>query len=82
LPDSVARFIRQLDASGFERVGDEKSKSFGDRLITFERAPIEIRLIRDRGQWTADLIAEDWNDEARLNFPLFKGFATDEGPST
>ena len=41
----------------------------------FRQSPVEIRVIKDRGQWTADMIADGWTDAERVHFPLFHGFA-------
>jgi hypothetical protein len=73
LPSSISWFIRQLERSGFELTDDETSEAFGNRLMTFRREPVEIRVIRDRGQWTADLMATDWSGDERLAFPVLEG---------
>lgn len=72
LPDQVGWFVGQLHASGFEQVADERSESFGDRSLVFRRAPLELRLTKDRGQWSVDLIADGWSERDRVLFPLFR----------
>jgi hypothetical protein len=44
-------------------------------LIVFRREPLEIRLVKDRSQWSVDLMVEGWPERDRLVFPLFHGFA-------
>jgi hypothetical protein len=73
-PEAVAWLVRQLRDSGFEQVSEDQSASFGDLLLVFRRPPVELRLIRDRGQWTADLSGEGWPESDRLPLPLFEGF--------
>jgi hypothetical protein len=46
-------------------------------VIAFRREPVEVRLVKDRSQWSADLIADGWREQDRVNFPLFHGFALD-----
>jgi hypothetical protein len=36
---------------------------------------VELRLIRDRSQWSVDLSADGWDERERVPFPLFHGFA-------
>jgi hypothetical protein len=73
--------VRQLESRGFVRTSDEVHEAaFGNRLIVFKREPVEIRLVKDRGQWAADLIADGWPGRERLPFPLFHGFALEELP--
>jgi hypothetical protein len=82
LPDSVAWLVARLLHRGFSQVADTQSESFGDRLLVFRRPPVEVRLIRDRSQWTVDLIADGWPERDRVPFPLFHGFALDPGDVT
>lgn len=66
--------MRQLESSGFtcthEEVGEMDSA-----VIVFRRDPVEVRLVKDRSQWSTDLIAEGWPERDRVVFPLFHGFA-------
>jgi hypothetical protein len=71
LPRSVAGFIRRLSATRFEPVDEEADGSMGSGVMVFRREAIEIRVINDRGQWTADLIADGWSEGERLGFPIF-----------
>jgi hypothetical protein len=74
LPDSVARFIQRLEANGFVRTHEETGPT-DSGLIAFHRDPVEIRLVKDRSQWSVDLIANGWPERDRVLFPLFHGFA-------
>ena len=74
LPESVAWLVRQLGDSGFTQVEDQAG-SMDSRLIVFRRDPVELRLVKDRGQWSVDLIADGWCERDRVHFPLFHGFA-------
>ena len=75
LPESVAWLVRQLDSDGWTRVSDETSpESFGNRLVVYRREPVTRRLVRDRGEWSVDLIADGWTESQRVLFPLFEGF--------
>lgn len=51
-----------------------RNRPAGFRADRVRREPVEIRLIKDRSQWTADLIADGWSERDRVNFPLFEGF--------
>ena len=76
LPENVGWFVQQLESSGFvETHGEGGTMDSG--VITFRREPVELRLVKDRAQWSADLIADGWRERDRLNFPLFHGFALD-----
>ena len=74
LPENVAWFVRQLESSGFTEVERERG-GMDSELIAFRREPVDIRLIKDRGQWSVDLLADGWTERHRLQFPLFHGFA-------
>jgi hypothetical protein len=76
LPENVAWFVRQLASSGFVETGREGGK-MDSGVIAFRREPVELRLVKDRSQWSVDLIADGWRERDRLNFPLFLGFALD-----
>jgi hypothetical protein len=79
LPAAVEWLARQLLSRGFTRQSDDTNPEFfGNRLVVFRREPIEIRLVKDRGQWTCDLIADGWALADRVTFPLFKGFGLSE----
>jgi hypothetical protein len=46
-------------------------------LIAFHREPVEVRLVKDRSQWSVHLIADGWDERDRVAFSLFHGFALD-----
>lgn len=71
LPRSVAGFLTRLRASGFELLEEKTDGPMGSGLMVFRRDAIQIRVINDRGQWTADLLADSWNEDERVRFPLF-----------
>lgn len=51
LPEQVSWLVRQLRSSGFTLERDETTpESFGNRLLVFRRAPVELRVTKDRGQ--------------------------------
>jgi hypothetical protein len=73
-PDSVRRLVSQLEDHGFDRVSDEtNSNVFGNRLVIFRRSPLEIRVTKDRSQWSLDVTADGWPEADRIYFPLFHG---------
>jgi hypothetical protein len=76
LPENVTWFVQQLESSGFVETHREGG-TMDSGVITFRREPVEARLVKDRSQWSVDLIADDWRERDRLNFPLFHGFALD-----
>jgi hypothetical protein len=69
----VVWFVRQLENNGFSRTHDEVG-TMDSAVITFRRDPVEIRLVKDRSQWSADLLADGWPQHDRILFPLFHGF--------
>jgi hypothetical protein len=73
LPENVDWFVRQLGSSGFIETRREEG-TMDSELIVFRREPVEVRLIKDRSQWSVDLIADTWPERDRLTFPLFHGF--------
>lgn len=74
LPENVAWFVRQLHSSGFTERQREKG-SMDSEVIVFRRDPLEVRLVKDRSQWSVDCIADGWHERDRVVFPLFHGFA-------
>ncbi len=76
LRENVAWFVRQLESSGFVETLREGGP-MDSGVIEFRREPVEVRLVKDRSQWSTDLIADGWRERDRLNFPLFHGFAVD-----
>ena len=74
LPQDVAWFVRQLEGSGFTQTHEETG-TMDSALIVFRREPVEIRLVKDRSQWSVDLIADGWPEQDQIVFPLFHGFA-------
>jgi hypothetical protein len=76
LPENVAWFVRQLASRGFVETHREPG-TMDSGLIAFRREPVEVRLVKDRSQWSVDLRADGWPERDRLNFPLLDGFALD-----
>lgn len=76
LPEHVGWFVQHPESSGFVETHREGG-TMDSGVITFRREPVELRLVKDRAQWSADLIADGWRERDRLNFPLFHGFAPD-----
>ena len=77
LPENVAWLARQLERSGFTRTHEETG-SMDSAVIVFRRDPVEVRLVKDRSQWSTDLIAKGWPERDRVTFPLFHGFALED----
>ena len=42
-------------------------------LVAYRREPVQVRLVKDRSQWSVDLIADGWAEHDRVTFPLFHG---------
>ena len=76
LPESVAWFARQLRSMGFVETYREAGP-MDSELIVLWRDPVELRLVKDRSQWSVDLKADKWGESDRVAFPLFDGFALD-----
>src|SRR2546430_8140473 len=57
-PQDVRDSLDWLAREGFVLVDEQggPGESFGDLLVEFERSPLVVRIIRDRGQWLADLV--------------------------
>jgi hypothetical protein len=57
-PQDVLDSLDWLAREGFVLVDEQggPGESFGDLLVEFERSPLVVRIIRDRGQWLADLV--------------------------
>ena len=77
LPENVDWLYRQLLRGGFVEVG-RMAGPMDSGLITMRHDPVEIRLVKDRSQWSVDLMADGWTKDQRVPFPLFHGFALDE----
>ena len=57
-PGHIATLIHTLEKSGFRTIyRDEVAQGFGDFMQVLERPPVRIRVVRDRGQWSAQLTA-------------------------
>lgn len=76
LPDGVAWFASQLDSSGFVETHRQPG-TMDSGLIRYRREPVEISLVKDRSQWSVDLMVDGWSARERLSFPLFHGFASE-----
>lgn len=75
-PENVVWFVQQLESSGFVET-DRAGGTMDSGVIAFRREPVEVRLVKDRSQWSVDLIADGWPERDRLTFPLLHGFALD-----
>jgi hypothetical protein len=73
LPENVAWFIRHLEVRGFREI-DRQAGPMDSALMVFHREPVELRLVKDRSQWSVDLQIAGWPKRDRLTFPLFHGF--------
>lgn len=61
MPAPFATLIASLQSRGFTVTTDEISESFGNWLIELESNQRAVRLVRDRGIWSAELrLAGDW----------------------
>ena len=69
LPKALKRFLRELPGYGFAQTLDT-TEAGGRRLIVFRRAPMELRVIGERGRWSADLLGDGWPDGDRVPVPL------------
>jgi hypothetical protein len=65
LPENVAWFVEQLTSSGFEETRREGGTMDSGRIV-FRREPVEVRLVKDRSQWSVDLIADGWRERDRV----------------
>lgn len=60
-PSHLRDLIERLQAHGFEEVQSEHAAhSFGNVLRMFEREPVRIRVVRDRGDWSVEITAAGW----------------------
>ena len=60
-PQHLLELIARLRQSGFSEVEARyDASSFGNGLRVFERPPIKLRIVRDRGDWSAELTADGW----------------------
>ena len=64
LPEPLQALVARLEAGGFERCSDETdAENFGNRLLELADGARELRLVRDRGAWSAELrVASAWCD--------------------
>ena len=69
-PGHIATLIHTLEKSGFRTIyRDEVAQGFGDFMQVLERPPVRIRVVRDRGQWSAQLTADGWPRDPRWGEP-------------
>jgi hypothetical protein len=69
-PGHIATLIQTLEKSGFQTIyKDEVAQGFGDFMQVLERPPVRIRVVRDRGQWSAQLTADGWPRDLRWGEP-------------
>ena len=60
-PGHLSELIERLLSQGFTEVHSEyDAGSFGNVRRVFERKPAQVRVVRDRGDWSAELTAEGW----------------------
>lgn len=60
-PGHLRDLVDRLLSHGFEEVqSDFARESFGNVMRVFERKPVRVRVVRDRGDWSADLTADGW----------------------
>jgi hypothetical protein len=79
LPRSVDWFLGELKRSGFRQTDEEHGPGFGDCVLTFERSPVEVRVISDKAQWAADIRVQGWGEDERVRFPIFEGALSESG---
>jgi hypothetical protein len=60
LPEAVQSLVASLLDLGFREVRNERSESFGNRLIEFAASDNAVRVIRDRDEWRSEI---SWFDE-------------------
>jgi hypothetical protein len=61
-PGHLLELVQRLIRQGFEEIETEYSpESFGNVLRVFERAPVRVRVVRDRGDWSAEVTAQGWS---------------------
>jgi hypothetical protein len=71
LPGPLASLVDELARDGFETTQDEESPAFGNRLIVLEGEERAVRLVRDRGIWSAELrVSGAWFDVDMLRAGL------------
>jgi hypothetical protein len=61
----MAQLKLQLEAAGFVLTGHVESHSFGDERTSFHRGGLNVRIVRDRGQWFLDVASDasgGWHD--------------------
>jgi hypothetical protein len=76
LPENVGWFVAELRGSGFAETERDQGP-MDSELIVFRREPVELRLTKDRSQWSVDLIADGWPERDWVDFPLFHGFTVE-----
>jgi hypothetical protein len=60
-PGHLLDLVKTLKRHGFEEIKTEYSpERFGNVLGIFERPPVRVRVVRDRGDWSAELTAQGW----------------------
>jgi hypothetical protein len=54
--------IQRLRQHGFRETESSYDPShFGNVLRIFERNPVRVRIVRDRGDWSAEMTAAGWS---------------------
>lgn len=60
-PGHLLDLIERLDKHGFSEVEAScDARSFGNVVRLFLRPPVRVRIIRDRGDWSAEFTADGW----------------------
>lgn len=60
------RMVRAATRTQGVHATHEEVGTMDSALITFRREPVENRLVKDRSQWSADLIADGWPERDRV----------------
>ena len=60
-PGHLLALIDQLRNHGFTEVdASYDAQVFGNAARVLERPPIKVRIVRDRGEWSAEFTGEGW----------------------
>ncbi len=60
-PGHLKDLADRLLSQRFVEVQSEyDAESFGNVVRVFERKPVRVRIVRDRGVWSAELTADPW----------------------
>lgn len=60
-PGHLQDLLQRLRRHGFTEIESRHdANSFGNAVRVFQRDPITIRIVRDRGDWSAEMTADGW----------------------